>query len=84
MIRRWHARDYGLFAANPWGIHHFERAPKGTGDMRLQKGESLTLRYRFYFHAGDSDAAGVAEQYEKFAQTDGSTRVRTPTGGKNK
>lgn len=65
---RWHARDYGLFAANPWGIHHFEGAPKGTGDMKLEKGETITLRYRFYFHAGNTDQAKVAEQYAKFAK----------------
>lgn len=65
---RWHARDYGLVAANPWGIHHFEGAPKGTGEMRLAKHKSITLRYRLYFHAGTTAAAGVAEQYQKFAR----------------
>ena len=64
----WHVRDYGLFAANPWGIHHFEGAPKGTGDMKLAKGETITLRYRIYFHAGDPDQAKVAEQYARFAK----------------
>lgn len=63
---RWHARDYGLVAANPWGIHHFEGAPKGTGDMVLEKGRTIRLRYRFYFFAGGAKAAGIAEQYERF------------------
>lgn len=64
---RWHARDYGLVAANPWGIHHFERAPKRTGEMRLKAGRAMRLRYRFYFHAGTTEDAKVAAQYEKFA-----------------
>ncbi len=41
----WHARDYGLLAANPFGIHDFEREPAGTGDFTLPKGERLTQRY---------------------------------------
>lgn len=41
----WHARDYGLLAANPFGIHDFEREPVGTGDFTLPKGERLTQRY---------------------------------------
>jgi hypothetical protein len=65
---RWHARDYGLVAANPWGIHHFEGAPKRTGEMRLDKGKSITLRYRFYFHAGTTEQAKVAEQYATFVK----------------
>jgi hypothetical protein len=65
---RWHARDYGLVAANPWGIHHFEGAPKRTGEMKLAKGKSITLRYRFFFHPGSTAAAGVAGQYEEFAR----------------
>lgn len=73
---RWHARDYGLFAANPWGIHHFEGAPKGKGEMRLAKGKSITLRYRFYFHTGTSEQAGVAQQYAKFARLPATTPKR--------
>jgi len=41
----WHARDYGLLAANPFGVHDFEKKPKGTGDFTLARGERLTQRY---------------------------------------
>lgn len=41
----WHARDYGLVGANPFGIHDFENKPKGTGDFPLEKGKVLTLKY---------------------------------------
>ena len=60
----WHVRDYGLFAANPFGIHDFEPSqPDGTGDHTLTKGQTLTLRYRLYLHKKRTDQAGVGEQF---------------------
>jgi hypothetical protein len=64
----WHARDYGLVAANPFGIHNFERKPKGTGDMKVKNGESVTFRYRFLFHANDAKTADIAKRYEDWAK----------------
>jgi hypothetical protein len=63
----WHVRDYGLFAANPFGVHDFEKKPKGTGDMTIGPGQSVTFRYRFYYHRGDEKQALVAERYQKYA-----------------
>ncbi len=68
----WHARDYGLFAANPFGVSYFEGKPAGTGDMRLAGGEEVRFRYRFLFHTGDPDTAGVLGEYNKWAT--GATR----------
>ena len=62
----WHVRDYGLFAANPFGLHDFEKQPAGAGDLKLKSGESLTFRYRFYLHAGDEKEARVAERYREY------------------
>ncbi len=64
----WHVRDYGLFAANPFGIHDFEKKPAGTGDLEVAAGQSVTWRYRFYFHRGDEQEAKVAERYAEYAQ----------------
>ena len=64
----WHARDYGLVAANPFGIHNFERKPKGTGDLKIKDGETVTFRYRFLFHAGDVKSAGIAKRYEAWGK----------------
>ena len=64
----WHARDYGLVAANPFGIHNFERKPKGTGDLKILDGSDITFRYRFLFHEGDAKAAKIAERYGKWSQ----------------
>ena len=67
----WHARDYGLFAANPFGIHDFEGKPEGSGDLTLAVGESLTLRYRLYLYEGEADPEALAREFEAFAATGG-------------
>lgn len=41
----WHARGYGLFAANPLGEKIFSNGA-ATKNLQLQKGESVTFRYR--------------------------------------
>ncbi len=65
----WHVRDYGLFAANPFGVHYFEDKPAGTGDLVIPAGESLTFKYRFYFHKGDDKQGKVAEHYREYTAT---------------
>jgi len=68
----WHVRDYGLFAANPFGQHDFEKLPdKQAGNLKLPKGESLTFRYRFYLHEGDNEKARVAEKYADYVKSSG-------------
>jgi hypothetical protein len=65
---RWHARDYGLFAANPFAEHEMDAAqPKGTGDLKLPAGESITFRYRLYLHRGNAAEAKVAERFTAYA-----------------
>ncbi|MCP3920639.1 MAG: hypothetical protein GY711_34365 [bacterium] len=58
----WHARSYGLFAANPFGVHDFEKKPAGSGDLSLARDEKLVLRYRVLLHAGKrtGDEIGAA------------------------
>jgi hypothetical protein len=62
----WHVRDYGLFAANPFGVHDFEKKPAGTGNLTVPNGSSITFRYRFYIHDGDEKQGDVAGQYERY------------------
>lgn len=65
----WHARDYGLLAANPFGIHDFEgKADKHLGDHVLKKGETLTFRYAVVLHHGTLESAKLADQWKRFAQ----------------
>lgn len=63
----WHVRDYGLFAANPFGIHDFEKKEPGAGNLNIPAGKSVTFKYRFYIHEGDEKQAKVAERYKEYA-----------------
>jgi len=66
---RWHARDYGLFAANPFCEAEMDKAqPKGAGDFTLKAGQSVTFKYRLLLHEGHAAAANVAERYAAFEQ----------------
>jgi hypothetical protein len=65
----WHVRDYGLFAANPFGQHDFESLPdKTAGNLIVPAGKSVTFRYRFYLHEGDDQQARVAEKYQQYVK----------------
>jgi hypothetical protein len=65
----WHVRDYGLFAANPFGQHDFEGLKnKSAGNLVIPAGKSVTFRYRFYLHEGDEKQAKVAEHYQKYVK----------------
>src|SRR5688572_24883006 len=64
----WHVRDYGLFAANPFGVHDFEKKAPGTGDLKIDAGKSVTFKYRFYIHEGDEKQGKVAERYADYAK----------------
>lgn len=66
----WHARDYGLVAANPFGVNHFEGKPDGTGDMKLKAGERLQFRYRFLFHRGDVESANIQAAYDDYSDAE--------------
>jgi hypothetical protein len=48
----WHARGYGLFAANPFGAHDFTDG-KLTINFTLYKGQSVTFRYRVIISSGE-------------------------------
>ena len=64
----WHARDYGLVAANPFGAHHFSGAKRGTGDLDLKSGDSVTFHYAFVFHRGSAEDKSIEELYSAWAK----------------
>jgi hypothetical protein len=66
----WHAREYGLVAANPFGLHDFSKGkePKNAGDFVLKAGQTQTWRYRFLLHPGDAQAAGVEAAWKKWTK----------------
>ncbi len=61
---RWHARDYGLFAANPFLGKDFDKSVTGGYDMRA--GEQLRFRYRIIIHPGDYSKRKIAELYDSY------------------
>lgn len=64
----WHARDYGLVSANPFGRQDFEGEQAESGDYELAAGESLSFKYRFVFHRGDAQQAKINELYQQWAE----------------
>jgi hypothetical protein len=67
---RWHARDYGLFAVNPFGLKEFDPKAKATGGYKLPKGESLRFRYRVIIHPGDTPKKEIAHWYADYAKAE--------------
>ncbi len=64
----WHARDYGLVAANPFGLHHFQKATKGAGSYVIQSGKQLDFRYRILITRGELTAEQINRQFDMFAK----------------
>jgi hypothetical protein len=67
---RFHARDYGLLAANPFGVKDF-----GAGDesvVTVKRGEPLRLRFAAFVYAVDEkaafDIAGAAGELVEWAE----------------
>jgi len=64
----WHARDYGLLAANPFGRSAFEKAEPGAGTCELPRGESLRFRYRLLVHPDAPSHAALEELWGAWAR----------------
>lgn len=64
---RWHARAYGLFAANPFGVHAFDRT-LAVSPTVLEPGKFLRFRYRVIIHPGDVKSADIAAQWAKYTK----------------
>ena len=65
---RWHARAYGLFAANPFGLSAFTNDKTQDGSVTLEPGKSLRYRYRVIIHEGDVKDANIAAQWDKYTK----------------
>jgi len=61
----WHARDYGLFALNPFGAHAFDSA-QPESHWQLPKGKQIIFRWRVVIHPGDAESGHVADLYKEF------------------
>jgi hypothetical protein len=64
----WHARGYGLFAANPFGVRDF-KGGKDSLNYTIPAGQSLTFRYRVIISSGthltDAEINAYADGFAK-------------------
>jgi hypothetical protein len=63
----WHARGYGLFAANPLGQAALSNN-KEKLDFKLAAGQSTTFRHRILIMNGPQPAARMEQIYKEWAQ----------------
>jgi hypothetical protein len=62
----WHACDYGLVAANPFGLQYFQGQAKNSGDYMIKLGEELQLRYPVVFIRGIATAEEINRRFAAF------------------
>jgi Family of unknown function (DUF6807) len=63
----WHARSYGLLAANPFGWREFSKDDNKDGSWTIPEGKSLTFRYRVFIREGDLPPDAVRDAYASYA-----------------
>jgi phage/plasmid primase-like uncharacterized protein len=61
----WHARPWGLMAANPLGQKALSKG-KDTLDFALPAGQSAQFAYRVLILAGHASAAQIEAEYQAF------------------
>jgi hypothetical protein len=64
---RWHARGYGLCAANPFALKSFTKDPSADGSYTLPVGRRLALRYRVLIHEGPCEPADLERYYREYS-----------------
>jgi hypothetical protein len=64
----WHARGYGLFAANPFGVKDFTKGQDSLNYI-IHSGQTLTFRYRIIISSGnhltDDEINAYAREFAK-------------------
>ena len=58
---KWFTRDYGFFSPTPFNW-------LDDDGVRISTGDSIRLQYRVVVHAGDANAAGIADLYRQWAE----------------
>ncbi len=61
----WHARDYGLFAANPLGRRHFVEGSVPVG-FEIRSGEKLRFRYRLSVYSAQIEKKRLDSEYQAY------------------
>ncbi|MBP7934419.1 MAG: PmoA family protein [Phycisphaerae bacterium] len=65
---RWHIREYGLYAVNPFALKDFTGDKSKNGSQTFRKGEKAEFNYRILIHKGDTQEARVADQYRLYSE----------------
>lgn len=64
----WHARGYGLFAANPFGQKDFSGG-KEVLNFTLEPQQSVTFRHRILILSGDASPKQMEAEYQNFVRS---------------
>lgn len=69
---RYHVRNYGLFAINPFGQEAYtsgnEKLP--ANPLELAPGESTRFRYGLFVHSGTTEPKQVEAAFQQFVSQD--------------
>jgi len=62
----WHARDYGLFALNPFGRNAFDDQQEESV-WKLPPSQKIVFLWRVAIHPADAQSESVADLYQEYA-----------------
>ncbi len=65
----WHARAYGLLAANPFAAREFTKDDKQDGSWTVPERKSITFRYGVVIYDGEYTPAQLADMYQQYVAT---------------
>jgi hypothetical protein len=63
----WHARSYGLLAANPFGWREFSKDESKDGSWTIPEEKSITFRYRVFIREGELAPDALRQAYRAYA-----------------
>jgi len=63
----WHVREYGLFAANPFGGRDFTGTEAASSSVTIAAGSEISLRYRVILHRGNEVEARIDDLFKEYA-----------------
>lgn len=63
----WHARAYGLLAANPFAAREFTNDPKQDGSWTVPERKTITFRYRVIIYDGVFSPSQLADIYTRYS-----------------
>jgi hypothetical protein len=65
----WHARAYGLFAANPFGWREFTRDSNKDGSWTVEADKKIVFKYRVLIADGKQSSQEIVQAYSEYAAT---------------